>query len=116
MTMTGHKTRSVFERYNIVSEGDLRDAAARLDRAADTISDTIHNLQPVPAKSPSLSIIVFQCRGRDSNPHAPCGAQDFKFETRPGTMCHNRSLLVSKQRLTVEFNVSVFHLFPIPTR
>jgi len=33
MTMTGHKTRSVFERYNIVSDGDLRDAARRLDAA-----------------------------------------------------------------------------------
>jgi hypothetical protein len=28
---TGHKTRAMLERYNIVSEGDLRDAAARLD-------------------------------------------------------------------------------------
>ena len=32
MQMTGHKTRAVFERYNIVSPGDLRDAAHRLDR------------------------------------------------------------------------------------
>jgi hypothetical protein len=34
MTMTGHKTRSVFERYNIVSQGDLLDAARRLDSAS----------------------------------------------------------------------------------
>ena len=31
MQLTGHKTRAVFERYNIVSAGDLLDAARRLD-------------------------------------------------------------------------------------
>jgi hypothetical protein len=31
MQMTGHKTRSVFERYSIVSKGDLFDSAKRLD-------------------------------------------------------------------------------------
>lgn len=34
MQLTGHKTRSIFERYNIVSDGDLRSAAARLDGVA----------------------------------------------------------------------------------
>jgi hypothetical protein len=38
MQLTGHKTRSVFERYNIVSEGDLTDAVRRLDAYEQPVS------------------------------------------------------------------------------
>ena len=33
MRMSGHKTRAVFERYNVVAEEDLRDAVARIEAA-----------------------------------------------------------------------------------
>ena len=38
MQLSGHRTRSVFERYNVTSEGDLREAARKL---TGTISGTI---------------------------------------------------------------------------
>jgi integrase len=41
MQMTGHKTRTIFERYNITDERDFRRAAELLDRAAGTIAGTI---------------------------------------------------------------------------
>jgi integrase len=39
MQMTGHKTRSVFERYNIVSECDLIDAAKKLNAMQSLLPD-----------------------------------------------------------------------------
>jgi hypothetical protein len=45
MSMTGHKTRSVFDRYHIVSPGDLRDVARRL---TGTITGTAAPLEVAP--------------------------------------------------------------------
>jgi integrase len=38
MTVTGHRTRSILDRYHIVSPGDLRDVARRLSDSPGTIS------------------------------------------------------------------------------
>jgi integrase len=48
MQMCGHKTRAVFERYNIVSSSDLLDAAAKLN-ATSTISAVSDTVEPLPA-------------------------------------------------------------------
>jgi integrase len=41
MMLTGHKTREVFERYNIVSAQDLEDAAKRIDERIVTRTTTL---------------------------------------------------------------------------
>lgn len=49
MKITRHKTRSVFDRYDITSEEDLNEAARKLQALTGTIAGTIAEKQVVNA-------------------------------------------------------------------
>jgi hypothetical protein len=52
MKISGHKTRNVFDRYNITSERDLADAARKIEisqrqaKVAETLKETVQ-VEPV---------------------------------------------------------------------
>jgi integrase len=56
MQMAGHKTRSVFDRYHIVADGDLREAARKLETAFPVRTATnLSTVHPLPASEPAVS-------------------------------------------------------------
>ena len=48
MMISGHKTRSVFDRYNIIDESDLKLAVRKLQKFQDAAEPTG---QPAPAEA-----------------------------------------------------------------
>jgi hypothetical protein len=56
MTISGHKTRSAFVRYNIVNESDLRDAALKMNQRnqGKGYETATSQPKPVPVADPAI--------------------------------------------------------------
>src|SRR5215471_831496 len=81
MQMTGHKTRSVLERYNVTSGSDLKEAAKKLNAFAKAHGHSLGTVAPKMSNRANSDLPLnsyASMPGRGIEPLRPSGAPDFK--------------------------------------